>query len=138
MPQLVRLSLSIEKPLYERLEKMVHASGYGNRSEFVRDLIRDHLVKRQWEANETVVGTVTLVYDHHARNLSEKLIDLQHHHHGAVLATTHVHLDKHLCAEVILLKAKAREIEHLADRLRQQKGVLHAELAMASTGTDLK
>jgi CopG family transcriptional regulator, nickel-responsive regulator len=137
MSELVRLSLSIEKPLYDRLEEMVKQSGYENRSEFIRDMIRHQLVRQQWDGNEEVVGTVTLVYDHHASNLTNKLTDLQHHHHGAVLATTHVHLDLHLCAEMILIKAKANEIKHLADLMRQQKGVLHAELSMASTGIDL-
>jgi CopG family nickel-responsive transcriptional regulator len=137
MSELVRLSLSIENSLYERLEEMVKQSGYENRSEFIRDMIRRHLVRQQWDENEEVVGTVTLVYDHHASNLTNKLTDLQHHHHGAVLATTHVHLDRHLCAEMILIKAKAKEIQHLADRMRQQKGVLHAELSMASTGANL-
>jgi len=138
MSELVRLSLSLEKPLFERLEKMVKRSGYGNRSEFVRDMIRHQLVEREWDANTEVVGTVTLVYDHHARHLSDKLTHLQHEHHAAVLATTHVHLDHHLCAEMILVRDKAKHVRRLADSLRQQKGVFHAELSMTSTGTALR
>lgn len=137
MSELIRLSLSIEKPLYDRLEKLVKESNYENRSEYVRDMIRKQLVEKQWDQNQEVVGTVTLVYDHHQRNLSHKLTELQHDHHGAVLATTHVHLSHHLCAEMILVKAKAKEVRKLADQMRQQKGVLHAELSMASTGEDL-
>jgi CopG family nickel-responsive transcriptional regulator len=78
-----------------------------------------------------------LIYDHHRRLLSEKLTELQHHHHDAILASTHVHLDAHMCAEVIIARGKAAEIEHVADELRRQKGVLHAELSVGSTGSRL-
>ena len=78
MSNLVRLSLSIERPLLKRLERMVKQSGYTNRSEFIRDMVRDCLVKKEWEGDEEVVGTVTLLYDHHVRRLTEKLTDLQH------------------------------------------------------------
>ena len=134
MSDLVRMSLSIEKPLFDRLEKLVKRSSYTNRSEFVRDMIRDRLVEGEWAKDQEVLGTVTLVYDHHRRQLSEKLIALQHHHHGAVLASTHVHLTEHLCAEMILVKGKASQVRKLADLMRQQKGVLRADLSMASTG----
>ena len=94
MADLVRVSLSIEEPLLEKLERMRKAQRYTNRSEFIRDMIRDRLVEQEWERDQDVVGTVTLVYDHHHRQLSEKLTHLQHHHHELVLATTHVHLNK--------------------------------------------
>jgi CopG family transcriptional regulator, nickel-responsive regulator len=137
MSNLVRLSLSIDEPLYQRLEQMVAESGYANRSEFFRDLIRSRLVEREWERDTEAVGTVTLLYDHAAHDLSSKLTHLQHHHHKAVLATTHVHLDERLCIEMILVRGHAREIRRLADELGQQKGVLHANLAISSTGLDL-
>lgn len=137
MSDLVRLSLSIEKPLFERLEKLVKQSGYTNRSEFVRDMIRQRLVEGEWEKDRDVLGSITLVYNHHQRRLSEKLIHLQHHHHGSVKVTTHVHLSRELCAEVIVVRARASEVRELADRLRQQKGVLHAGLTMSSTGVSL-
>ena len=138
MPELVRLSLSIEKPLFDRLEKLVKHSGYTNRSEFVRDMIRDRLVAGEWEKDREVLGTITLIYDHHRRQLSEKLIHLQHHHHQDVLAATHVHLSHDLCAEVILVRARAHQVRELADLLGKQKGVLHAELSMSSTGSALR
>jgi CopG family nickel-responsive transcriptional regulator len=137
MSDLVRLSLSIEKPLFEQLERLVQKSGYENRSEFVRDMIRDRLVKGEWDKNVEVLGTITLVYDHHRRQLMEKLIDLQHDHHASVLVTTHVHLTHHLCAEVILVRGRASLIRKLADAIHQQKGVLHSELSMTSTGSEL-
>ena len=138
MSDLVRLSLSIEQPLLKRLEKMLKTSRYANRSEFVRDMIRDRLVEEAWNAGDEVVGTVTLIYDHHTRQLSEKLTELQHRHHTAVLAATHVHLDEHMCAEMILIKGKAGEIRRIADSLRQQKGVLHTTLSMSATGAHLE
>jgi CopG family transcriptional regulator, nickel-responsive regulator len=135
---LVRLSLSIEKPLYLQLEKLVKETGYSNRSEFIRDMIRDMLVEKKWKNDQVVVGTITLVYDHHARRLSEKLTDLQHDHHDEVLATTHVHLDHHTCVEMILVKGRAKNIKLIADKLGQQKGVFHYELSMSAIGDDLK
>jgi CopG family nickel-responsive transcriptional regulator len=137
MPDLVRLSISIEKPLYARLERLRRQARFRNRSEFLRGLVRDKLVERQWQADEEALGTVTLIYNHRQRQLSEKLTDLQHHHHHHVLAATHVHLDVDLCAEMVMLKGPAEELREIADRLRQQKGVLHAALAMSSTGRKL-
>ncbi len=137
MSELVRLSLSIEKPLFDRLEQLVRKAGYTNRSEFVRDLIRDRLVQCEWDKDQQVLGTITLVYDHHARRLSERLIELQHHRHDEILVTTHVHLSHDLCAEIIVVRAKASHVRELADLLGKQKGVFHAELSMSSTGKSL-
>lgn len=137
MSELVRVSISLEQSLFDKLEDLVESSGYSNRSEFVRDLIRARLVEDAWEGDEEAVGTISLVYDHHARQLGEKLTSLQHDHHDQVLATTHVHLDHDLCAEVILLKGRASEIRALCDAMHKQKGVLHAELSMGSTGRGL-
>lgn len=137
MSELMRLSLSLEKPLYDLLEKHVRRSGYENRSEFVRDMIRRYLVEEEWEKDKEVLGTITLVYDHHRRQLSEKLVHLQHQRHDEVLAATHVHLTHELCAEVILVRARASHVRQLADLMQQQKGVLHADLTMTSTGAHL-
>jgi CopG family nickel-responsive transcriptional regulator len=137
MSELVRLSLSIEKSLAEKLEGLVRRSGYTNRSEFVRDMIRDRLVQKEWEKDREVLGTITLIYDHHARRLSERLIDLQHDHHREILVTTHVHLSHDLCAEVILVRARASHVQELADTLGRQKGVFHCDLSTSSTGASL-
>jgi CopG family nickel-responsive transcriptional regulator len=138
MSNLARLSFSLEKPLLDRLETLVADSHYENRSEYIRDLIRGQLVEKEWERNEEALGTVTLIYDHHARQLSDKLTDVQHDYHDAILATTHVHLDHHLCAEMIMVRGRADRIRSLADQLRRQKGVLHATLSMSSTGRKLR
>lgn len=137
MTDLIRLSFSIEKPLHDRLEDMVRRLHYDNRSEFIRDLIRSRLVEEEWEGNQEAVATITLVYNHHARRLSDKLTDLQHHHHRNILAVTHVHLDEHHCAEAILVRGRANAIRELAGLLQQQKGVLHASVSMSSTGKRL-
>lgn len=138
MSDLVRLSISLEKPLMKRLERLVSKSGYANRSEFIRDLIRHRLVEQQWsDRRARVVGTITMIYDHHARQLTDKLIDIQHDYHDSILASTHVHLSHDLCAEMIMVRGSAARIRQIADRLRQQRGVLHAELAMSSTGERL-
>ncbi len=137
MSNLRRISLSIEEPLLKRLEKLVQEYRYANRSEFVRDMIRERLVAQEWEQDQEVVGTITLLYNHHIRQLSEKLTSLQHHHHTAILVTTHVHLDEHLCVEVILARGRAEHIRDIVNQLRQQKGVLHTALTMSSTGLQL-
>jgi CopG family nickel-responsive transcriptional regulator len=137
MSDLVRLSVSIEKPLYDKLEELVRKADCRNRSEFIRDLIRDHLVQLEWQTDDVLLGTISLVYDHHARGLTERLTEQQHHFSGTVLATTHVHLDEHLCAEMIMVRGKGKEIQALADRLQREKGVLHAKLAAGTTGKHL-
>ncbi|MCM8776447.1 MAG: nickel-responsive transcriptional regulator NikR [Candidatus Omnitrophica bacterium] len=135
MTKLMRQSFSIEGDLYQKLEQMRKKSRYQNRSEFLRDLIRHQTVQEEWGTNEEALGVLTLIYDHDTRNLNEKLNCLQHHHHhNHILAATHVHLDEHLCAEMIMIRGNARDIQKLADLMRQQKGVLHAVLSMSSTG----
>jgi CopG family nickel-responsive transcriptional regulator len=136
--EIVRLSFSLEAPLESKLEELVSTSGYTNRSEFIRDMIRDRLVEQQWARGREAVGTITLVYDHDSRGLHDRLVDLQHEHHDLILATTHVHLDRHRCAEMVLARGPAETIRRVAELLRQQKGVLHGTLSMSSTGEELR
>jgi len=137
MSDLVRFTVSVERPLYDRLEALVAETEYKNRSEFVRDLIRDKLVKEEWAGGEEAIGTITLVYNHHLRQLGDRLAKVQHHHHRQILAVTHVHLDDDLCVEAILIKARPDEIRHLANELQREKGVFHAGLTMSTTGKHL-
>jgi CopG family transcriptional regulator, nickel-responsive regulator len=137
MSDLMRLSFSLESNLLDKLEHLVRAHAYINRSEFIRDLIRAKLVADEWEHNEEALGTITLIYNHHSRQLSDQLTDTQHHFHAYVLAVTHVHLNHDLCAEMIMVKGPAAKIRELAHLLQQPKGVLHTTLAMASTGLKL-
>src|SRR5690606_6969678 len=110
-----------------------------NRSEAFRDLIRDELVEKAWESPDSnVVGTVTLVYDHHVRMLNEKLTDIQHDFHKVILSTLHVHLDHDHCLEVLIVRGKAAEVRNVADTLISTKGVMHRRLTATTPGTELK
>ncbi|MDH5542668.1 MAG: nickel-responsive transcriptional regulator NikR [Nitrospinota bacterium] len=137
MDKLERLSFSIEKKLLGRFEKLFKQSGYENRSEFIRDMIREKIVSEEWEKNEEALGTITLVYSHHGNTLSKKLTSLQHKYHSAIMVSTHLHLDSHLCAETIIVKSKADTIREIRNMLASQKGVYHASLSLSSTGKKL-
>lgn len=137
MSELVRLSLSLEEPLFEKLEELVTEKGYGNRSEFIRDVIREQLIRREWASGAQVVGTITLVYNHHQRGISEKLVEIQHDCTEHILAATHVHLSHELCAEMIMIRGEGREIGKLADAFRKLKGVLHVGFSAGTTGAEL-
>lgn len=128
----------MEETLLCQLDQIVSRKGYANRSEAIRDFAREHLVEEEWaNPKKEVVGTLTLVYDHHARLLSEKLADIQHHFHDQVIATTHIHLDERNCAEVIIIKGKSGVVKKIADKLIATKGVKHGKLVMTSTGKEL-
>jgi len=138
MSETVRFGISIDSGLLERFDRVVEEKGYVNRSEAIRDLIRDALVEQAWEAgDEETVGTVTLVYDHHVHDLSEKLTEYQHDHHERIISTLHVHLDHHNCLEVLVIKGTARSVKRLADALIGVKGVKHGKLVMTTTGQGL-
>jgi CopG family nickel-responsive transcriptional regulator len=137
MAHLVRTGLSLDRKLLFRFDRAIAKKGYKNRSEAVRDLIRDHLVSEEVHENRIVVGTLTMVYDHHRPALSERLIALQHHSHGKVLATTHVHLDHSNCLEVVLMKGRSAEVKRIADEILSLRGVKHGRLVLTSTGKGL-
>lgn len=138
MGKLVRLSFSLEAELARALDDLLGRKGYGNRSEFLRDLIRGRLVEEEWADDAEVVGTITIVYDHHRPGLSEHLTELQHGYHDVILASTHIHLDRDICVEAVLVKGKATRVREIADVLGQPKGVLHSSMAAATTGKKLK
>ncbi len=137
MSDLTRVSLSLDQSLLDSLEQLAAKSGYENRSEFIRDLIRDHLARDQWQSGEEVLGTLTLIYNHHQRGVTEKLVELQHHSGEHILASTHVHLSHEICAEMIMLRGSGSGIIKLTNALKQLRGVLHASLAMSTTGKDI-
>jgi len=136
---LIRFGISISEDLLERFDQQVMQRGYTNRSEAIRDLIRDALVEDEWkEDDEEVAGTLTLVYDHHVKGLTDLLTELQHSYHHLILSTMHVHLDENNCLEVLVLKGKSAETKEVANRLLGVKGVLHGKLSVTSTGKKLK
>ena len=130
-----RFGVSMEHELLARFDERIRIAGYTNRSEAIRDIIRDYLVRQDWAAEDAeVVGTVTLVYDHHTRQLEDKLTELQHDHHTNIRCSTHVHLDHHNCLEVIVLSGRASEVRRLAETLISTRGVKHGQLACTTTG----
>jgi CopG family nickel-responsive transcriptional regulator len=138
MSELARIGVAMDSSLLKKFDDLIEERGYSNRSEAFRDLIREELVRKSWESPEAdVVGTVTLVYDHHVRMLAEKLTDMQHDHHRNILSTLHVHLDHDNCLEVLVVKGKAKNVQKIADGLISTKGVKHGRLTLTTTGAEL-
>lgn len=138
MGELVRFGMSLDSQLLGKFDEWMEKKGYKNRSEAIRDLMRDTLVKEEWESNEYIVGTITLVYDHHVRELSDRLTDIQHDHADSVLSTMHIHLDHENCLEVIVVRGNASEVQKFADNLISARGVKHGKLTATTTGSLLK
>jgi CopG family nickel-responsive transcriptional regulator len=138
MSELSRIGVAIDSDLLDKFDQLIARRGYTNRSEAFRDLIRDELVEEAWADPQTeVVGTVTLVYNHHVRLLNEKLTGFQHSHFHHILSTLHVHLDHDNCLEVLIVRGRAGEVKRIADALVATKGVKHGRLTLASTGAEL-
>jgi len=138
MSTITRFSVSIEQELLGRFLRVAKKRGWGNRSEALRNLIRDALVREEWEADAEIVGTITLVYDHHKRDLSDKLTGIQHDHHDAVLSATHIHLDHDNCLEMIAVRGTASEVQRIADLLIGTRGVKHGKLSATTTGKRIR
>ncbi|MFP4053318.1 MAG: nickel-responsive transcriptional regulator NikR [Phycisphaerae bacterium] len=130
---LSRTTLAIDRELLERFDEWLQGRGYANRSEAVRDLLRAALVQQQWqEPQAQVVGVLSVIFDHDARDLAQEVTGIQHRDHHAVLCSQHVHLDHHRCLEVILLKGSASRLRRMADAIRTTKGVLAGDLTLLS------
>ena len=139
MSVLSRIGVAIDSDLLKKFDRLITQRGYTNRSEAFRDLIRDELVERTWESPESqVVGTITLVYNHHVRLLNVKLTDIQHDFHRSILSTLHVHLDHDNCLEVLVVKGKSAEVRKVADVLISTKGVKHGRLSLSTSGAELE
>jgi CopG family nickel-responsive transcriptional regulator len=133
-----RFSLSMSAGLVRQLDQMVKAKGYVNRSQAVADMVSAHLVEHLGEdADREIAGTITLVYDHHKRNVQGLLTDIQHDHQQVIIATLHVHLDHHNCMEVLAVRGKAATVRLVADQLIAARGVKHGKLTVTTTGEDL-
>ncbi len=137
--QLTRFGVSLSESLLAEFDRLIDGKGYTNRSEAIRDLIREKLVEEEWQVDTAeVAGTVSLVYDHHKLDLPKRLTDIQHEHHDLVLSTLHVHLDHHNCLEVLLLKGPANEVRGLGEKLASTKGIKHGKLTLTTTGKKLR
>ena len=137
MSKLVRFGVSLEEDLLVQFDRLIKQKKYTNRSEAIRDLIRDELVKEEWNENKEVTGAITLVYDHHTRELVTRVLDVQHDYHECILSTQHIHLDHHNCFEIVVTKGKSQKIEELYQKLKSIKSVKHTGFMMATQGKHL-
>lgn len=135
---LKRFGVSLESDLLCKFDKLLEAGGYSNRSEGIRDLIRDAIVKKEWLDGEVeTAGVVIIVYNHHQHELAQKVTDVQHKDHDSIVSTLHIHLDAHNCLEIIVLKGKAKQIQKLADMLISTKGVKFGRFIPATAGKSI-
>ena len=137
MASLVRFGVSLDRDLLLRFDRGIRSKNYTNRSEAIRDLIRQDLVRAQWQEGGEIAGAITLIYEHHRRELVDKLLEIQHDFGKIIISSQHIHLDHRNCLEIIAVKGAAKEAERLADTLRSVKGVKHGTLSMATTGRGL-
>lgn len=134
MADLIRTGISLERELLEMFDRAISRKGYTNRSKAIRDLVRDYAVSEDIESNRTVVGTLTVVYNHHKPGLSERINDIQHHAGQKVMAATHVHLDHEHCLEVVIMKGRSTEVQHVAEQILTLRGVRHGRLVLTTSG----
>ncbi|MBN2529020.1 MAG: nickel-responsive transcriptional regulator NikR [Deltaproteobacteria bacterium] len=135
-----RIGISLDEELLKQFDALIAQRGYSNRSEAVRDMIREELIKKEWsdtDSEKTQVGVAIMVYDHDAHDLSHKLTHLQHDSHDLIISTTHVHMDESNCLEVLLLRGKAKEIASLGNAITSTNGVKMGKLVPATTGERL-
>jgi CopG family nickel-responsive transcriptional regulator len=136
---ITRFGISLDRDLLGKFDRLISGKGYSSRSEAIRDLIRDELVKAEWEAGtEETAGTITLVYSHDTRELTETLTELQHEYHAQIVSTMHIHLDGHNCLEVLVVRGRGADLKRIADRLTGTRGVKHGKLTLATTGKEIK
>ena len=137
MSGITRFGVSIPNSLLQRFDQLINQKGYRNRSEAIRDLIRDSLVKQEWKTGKETVGTITIVYNHHTRDLSKILTNLQHQFCRIIISTIHIHLDEHNCLEVLVVKGKGSDLKKIGDQLIGTKGVKHGNLSLTTSGKNL-
>ncbi|MEI6155085.1 MAG: nickel-responsive transcriptional regulator NikR [Deltaproteobacteria bacterium] len=138
MSDLVRFGVSLEKKLLEKFDSFIRERNYTNRSEAFRDMIRQELIKKEWIEDEDVAGAVTLIYDHHRKDLLSKITDIQHNYQKLIISTQHIHLDHDNCLEIVAVRGNPAEVQRLADTLKSIKGVKHGTLNMSSTGKGIE
>ncbi|MBM4326857.1 MAG: nickel-responsive transcriptional regulator NikR [Deltaproteobacteria bacterium] len=139
MADLVRFGVSIPDDLLEKFDSLIVGQGYTNRSEAIRDLIRDRLVENQWTASDhEVVGTVTVVYDHERSELAQKLTEIQHKKHQLIISAVHVHLDAHNCLEVLIMRGSSDDVRKVGELLISTRGVKHGKITMTTTGSEIE
>lgn len=138
MSEIARFGVSLEAKLLERFDRLIRKKNYTNRSEALRDLIHQELVKRDWEEGGEVAGAITYVYDHHRRELLNKIVDLQHDYQKVIICTQHVHLDHDNCLEIVAVRGRAKDVQKLADQIKAVRGVRHGVLSVTGTGRETR
>ena len=138
MSDLVRFGVSLEKKLLEKFDSFIRERNYTNRSEAFRDMIRQELIKKEWVEGEDIAGAITLIYDHHRKDLLSKITDIQHNYQKLIISTQHIHLDHDNCLEIVAVRGNPAEVQRLADTLKSIKGVKHGTLNMSSTGKGIE
>ena len=138
MSDLFRFGISLDKRLLDKFDRLIREKKYTNRSEAFRDLIRQELVKKEWEEGDEVAGAIAIVYNHHQRELLNKIMDIQHDFQKIIISNQHIHLDNENCLEILAVKGNSKEVQKLADILKSVKGVRHGTLSMSSTGKDIE
>lgn len=134
MPEVFRFGISLPKDLIDKFDRLIKDKKYTNRSKAFGDLIRQELVKREWQEGKEIAGAITLIYDHHKRELLNKITDIQHDFQKVIISTQHIHLDHNNCLEIVAIRGNPKEAQRLTDTLKSIKGVKHATLSMSSTG----
>lgn len=137
MDKLIRFGVSLPQDLLSKFDRQIRARNYDNRSEAIRDLIRQDLVQKDWQGEGEIAGAITLIYDHHKRELLNKITDIQHDFQKVIISAQHIHLDHDNCLEIIAVKGSPKQAQELADTLKAVKGVKHATLSMSTTGRNL-
>ncbi len=134
MSKVFRFGVSLPKDLIDKFDKLIKEKNYTSRSKALGDLIRQELIKKEWQEGKEIAGAITLIYNHHKRELLSKITDIQHNFQKVIIFTQHIHLDHDNCLEIIAIRGNPKEAQKLVDRLRSVKGVKHATLSMSSTG----
>ncbi len=134
----VRFGVSMSPALLHQFDQLMQDMGYANRSEAIRKLIREKLVQKEWElSNEEIIATITMVYGHEVRELTERLTEIQHKYYKQIISTMHIHLDEHNCLEILAVRGRANAVKGIADRLLSTRGIKHGQLTTTSTGKKL-
>jgi CopG family nickel-responsive transcriptional regulator len=134
MSNIIRFGVSLEEDLLDNFDRLIKKRKYTNRSEAIRDLIRQELLKKDLEEDREVAGAITYIYDHHQRDLLNKIIDVQHDHQDIIQSSQHIHLDHHNCLEIVAVKGNSSKVSKLADNIKSLKGVKHGSLSVSGTG----
>jgi len=134
MADIVRFGVSLENTLLKQFDQLIKEQSYTNRSEAIRDLIRQELLKKEWTKDQEVAGAITYIYDHHQRDLLNKIIDVQHDFHDVIKSTQHIHLDHNNCLEIVAVMGNPTIIDKLSNALKALKGVRHGSLSISGIG----